>query len=557
MAGSVTPGTSARLLLYSALLPGLGHIRLGRRLQGAVFALPLVIGIGVLAGLAFVLGTTSLAARLIDPAVLGGLIVVQLAVLIWRAGAVAATAAVARPPLTIATALWTLVALVALVVPQAYAGYLTVVARDAALEIFAPSTGGAWVPPASPPAVAPDDETFATAPPGPGATPLPSPSPTVERVNVLLIGMDSGIGRNTALTDTMIVASLDPLGETVSLLSIPRDLVDVPLPDGRVFRPKINSLVSYVRWNPSEFPDAPSGQAVLAGALGELLGQRIEHWAQVDMGGFIGLVDSVGGIDLTVRDGFCDPTYDEYGMRGFSITPGRYHFDGARALAYARVRKAAGESDFTRAARQQEVLAGLRDRIVAGGLLGDPAGFLRSLARTVKTSVSPALVADYVDVATRVGRSSVYRAVLRQPLVRAGFDARGSIQLPDLEGIRELAAGLFPAAGTTPSGFETMPAESAGATRPAPRSSSCRLSPRPTPTPTPVPSASPSPSADGSPSPSGSVDPGASPGATESPMPAEPATPAPTVTPVPSPSANSQAPPDPTPAISPAPTAPG
>ncbi|HET7725885.1 MAG TPA: LCP family protein [Candidatus Limnocylindrales bacterium] len=550
MAGSVTPGASARLLLYAALVPGLGHIRLGRRLQGAVFALPLVVGVGAVAGIAFLLGPTSLAARLIDPAVLAGLIVVQLGLLVWRAGAVASTAAAARPPLTGATVLWTLVALAALVVPQAYAAYLTMVAREAALEIFAPASGGAWVPAASSPPVAPDDGTFATAPPSPSATAsaAPSPSPTVERVNVLLIGMDSGVGRQTALTDTLIVASLDPLGETVSLLSIPRDLVDVPLPDGRVFRPKINSLVSYVRWHPADFPDAPTGQAVLAAALGELLGLRIDHWAQVDMSGFIGLVDSVGGIDLTVRDGFCDPTYDEYGMRGFSITPGRYHFDGARALAYARIRKAAGESDFTRAARQQEVLGAIRDRIVAGGMLRDPAGFLRSLARTVKTNVSPALVAEYVDIATRIERGSVYRAVLREPLVRTGFDARGSIQMPDPEGIRELAAGLFPAAGSVPDGFETMPAETDGATKPAPRSSSCRLAPRPSPTPTL--SASPSASPDVSPSsPSGSLDPGASPGATDAPIPTDPATPAPTPTTEPTPSPSPPGTSSPPPAI--------
>ena len=55
---------------------------------------------------------------------------------------------------------------------------------------------------------------------------------------ILLIGVDSGVGRNTALTDTMIVASLDPMTKTVSMISIPRDMVDVPLPDGRQFKPQ-------------------------------------------------------------------------------------------------------------------------------------------------------------------------------------------------------------------------------------------------------------------------------------------------------------------------------
>ena len=105
--------------------------------------------------------------------------------------------------------------------------------------------------------------------------------------------MDSGVGRNTALTDTMIVASLDPVGRTVSMASIPRDLVDVPLPDGRTFKGKINGLVSYVRWHPGKFPGARDGQSVLAAAIGGLLGLEIDMWAQVNLGGFVYLVDSV------------------------------------------------------------------------------------------------------------------------------------------------------------------------------------------------------------------------------------------------------------------------
>ena len=40
------------------------------------------------------------------------------------------------------------------------------------------------------------------------------------------------------------------------MASIPRDMVDVPLPDGRKYRGKINGLVSYARWHPNKFPGA-------------------------------------------------------------------------------------------------------------------------------------------------------------------------------------------------------------------------------------------------------------------------------------------------------------
>ena len=57
------------------------------------------------------------------------------------------------------------------------------------------------------------------------------------------MGIDSGPSRTQALTDSLMVISLDPVGRTVSMVSIPRDLVDVPLGNGDTFAPKINSLL--------------------------------------------------------------------------------------------------------------------------------------------------------------------------------------------------------------------------------------------------------------------------------------------------------------------------
>ena len=75
-------------------------------------------------------------------------------------------------------------------------------------------------------------------------------------------------------------------------------------------------------------------------------------------------------------------------MNGFSISPGRYHFDGQHALAYARIRKAAGESDFTRAARQQEVIAALRDRLVGAASWRTRAGSCGRWARRSRPTSS-------------------------------------------------------------------------------------------------------------------------------------------------------------------------
>ena len=118
------------------------------------------------------------------------------------------------------------------------------------------------------------------------------------------------------------------------------------------------------------------------GALGTLLNSTIDHFAQVNLGGFVRVVDTLGGIDVDVADGFCDPTYDEYGFTaGFAISAGRHHLNGNQALAFARVRKAAGESDFTRAARQQEVLSGIRDAVSPAASCATRSGLCRRSAR--------------------------------------------------------------------------------------------------------------------------------------------------------------------------------
>ena len=279
----------------------------------------------------------------------------------------------------------------------------------------------------------------------------------------------------------------------------------MPLPDGRTFRGKINSLVSYVRWHPGKFPGAKDGQSVLAAALGGLLGIKIDRWAQVNLGGFVYLVDSVGGVNINVTNGFCDPTYDEYGINGFGVSPGRYHMNGGQALAYARIRHAAGESDFTRAARQQEVIAALRDRLVGGAFLGNPGAFLKSLGQTISTNIKPSFLADYIDIAAKVQRKDVFRVVINHPLVKGAYDERGSIQKPDLKAIRALAAKLFTPTGTRPKGFDTMPSAGTGGTKRASSSSNCgiRATPRPTvrPKPTPRPTARPSASAPTGPTP--------------------------------------------------------
>ncbi|HEY2888197.1 MAG TPA: LCP family protein, partial [Candidatus Limnocylindrales bacterium] len=304
----------------------------GARRAGIVLAVP-PIALLVLAIVAIASpDRLSRLAELLNPSVLAGILVIELVLLAWRLGAVADAFRRGDGARRGRAAVLTAIGLVFVVVPSVYAAYLTEVAREAAVTIFS-AVETPWQPPVSDgngPRQVPDENI------GPPDV-IFSPPPQLGRFTMLLIGVDSGPGRTTALTDTMIVASLDPVAGSVSMISVPRDMVDVPLPDGQVYRSKINSLMAFANQHPKLFPGAPSGQSVLAATLGRLLGVQIDGWAEVNLPGFVRVVDAIGGVEVTVHDGFCTSIYREYGMNGFAVVPGRYHFNGDEALAYARV----------------------------------------------------------------------------------------------------------------------------------------------------------------------------------------------------------------------------
>ena len=334
----------------SALIPGLGQLLNGRRRLAALFLIPSLI---LLALGALIVGSQSgprLAAWIISPQVLGTLLALNVLVLAWRLVAVGqAFLDTGRTGPTGRLGIVGLVVIAILVVLPHLAVYrYGSILGDTFDRIFTGEVLGA--------------STIR----GANAGPVPGEG---ERVNVLIVGSDKRGKRTANLTDTMMVASLDPVGHSVSIVSIPRDLIGTPLGNGDVFGPKLNSLMHFADSHPKAYPQG--GLRTLEDAVGALLGIPIHYYASLDFDGFIKMVDAVGGVDVNVTKGFADPTYDGFGFegKGYAIAAGPHHLDGANALAYARTRKAVGESDFTRQARQQQILLALRSQATRGGSL--------------------------------------------------------------------------------------------------------------------------------------------------------------------------------------------
>lgn len=434
--GSPPSGRRASLAaLLSFFFPGLGQYYNGEVGLAVLLAAPVVILVG-LVGLVLALGSSQVLARLFDVRFLIGLIVMDLVLLGWRLIAVLqAHGHWARPTFrsraTWATALLVTVTLVMHAVPAYYAAKAIDTLGSVAL-------GGRGQD---------VHDSF-----GIGSLGEPSGQPDVgggERVTVLLVGVDSAPGRTTALTDTMLVVSLDPDGTTSAMISVPRDLYGAPLPDGTFYDEKLNSLMATAQGNPDEYP--LGGVGTLKATIGKLLGVQINYFAAINLLGFKQMVDSIGGVDITVLRAINDPTYsDEYdNVTGFYIKVGTYHMNGHTALAFVRSRKGAGDNDFTRADRQQQLLTAIRDELTAGNLMLALPGLLDAVKNTITTDVPSGRLAELAQAVQGADMSQLQRIVLQPPeYMRADpFSSAGYILIPDLAAIRAIGEQLL--AGST------------------------------------------------------------------------------------------------------------
>jgi LCP family protein required for cell wall assembly len=312
-------------------------------------------------------------------------------------------------------------------------------------------------PSASIPIESPAASPVETATAAPTASP-PAASPALggERLTVLLVGIDNTTERDQSeLTDSLIVASLDPVAQTVSLMALPRDLSDFPLPSGATYRQKLNSVFAEIQANPKRFGGSAGDDplSVLAGVVGTIVDQPIDGWAVIDMDGFADMVGALDGVDVYVQDPVCDPGYRQLGVRGFEAAPGWWHLTGPQALALARVRHGVGGSDFQRVRRQMILLRALRDRIVEVGASKDPLGWIARIP-TIRTNLAPETILAAAALVARVNPERFNRRVIEPGEGNGGVevvDGRGYVLQARMDEIREISRLLFTEPGKRPS----------------------------------------------------------------------------------------------------------
>jgi LCP family protein required for cell wall assembly len=422
---------SAAAALLSFLFPGFGQAYNRQYLLAGLLAAPVVLL--VIVGALAVLGQGSFLSRLLDTGILIGLIVLDVALLGWRLVAIL-QAHGSRSPFTFRTwPTWLTGVLVMLTLAMhAVPAYYATKAIDTLESVSLEGGGGLFDRREG------RDVTISP----------PSFQPEVqrgERVTVLLVGMDYAPGRTTHLTDTMLVATLDSATSEGAMVSVPRDLYGVPLPDGTLYNAKLNSLMSVAGADPANYP--LGGPGTLKAAIGELLGTRIHYFAAIDLAGLRDVIDTVGGIDVTVDRTVNDPLFQDpfTNTTGFYLEAGFHHMDGATALAYVRSRMGEGDSDFTRAERQQQVLTAIAEKLTSGNLLVTLPGLLDAIRDNLATDIPSARISELAAEGQDADLNGLDRVVLAPPqyVTPEPFSAAGYILHPELDAIRRLADRIF------------------------------------------------------------------------------------------------------------------
>ena len=276
------------------------------------------------------------------------------------------------------------------------------------------------------------------------ALPTPEPWDGVSRVTILVMGLDyrDWEAGETPHSDTMILFTMDPLNKTAAIVSIPRDLwVGVPGFDYE----KINTAY-YL----GELNNLPGGGAALAAkTVEEFLGIPIDYYAQIDFSAFVKFIDDIQGVKLDLKEPI---TLDRLGKWNTVTLPaGIITLPGDYALAYVRNRYTEG-GDFDRAARQQEVIMAIRDRILEfdmlPNLVANAPQIYEDLSSGINTNMSLNQVIKLAWSAMDIERDNIQQVIISNQYVTFGKSPKGlDILVPIPDKIRLLRDEVFDTGG--------------------------------------------------------------------------------------------------------------
>lgn len=273
--------------------------------------------------------------------------------------------------------------------------------------------------------------------------------PESGRFNVLLLGGDSGAGRNGLRPDSLTIASIDAeTGRTV-LIGLPRNLEDVPFPKGSVMAKQfprgfdcegctLNGVNTWANDHADLFGGGGSGPGAeksaekkpgvkaTMGAVEEITGLDLNYYAMVNLRGFAKLVDAVGGVTIDVKErtaigGIGAP------IRGW-IPAGEQRLDGKETLWYARSR--VQSDDWSRMGRQKCVMNAMLQQLSPQQVLLNVEKIADSSKSLLTTDVPAKQLGTFMDLALKARGEKVSTVSLVPPEIFTGN--------PDYDKVRRL-----------------------------------------------------------------------------------------------------------------------
>lgn len=221
--------------------------------------------------------------------------------------------------------------------------------------------------------------------------------------NVLVIGSDTRQGANAeygpylarqpggggARADTIMIVHVPADRGEATAVNVPRDsMVTIPSCSGK---PAQKNMIN------AAYNDG--GASCLRKTLQKLTGLTIHHTVELDFTGFKGMVDALGGVEITVPR-----AVDDHKAK-LKLPAGKNTLDGEEALGWARLRYYGDGSDLGRIKRQQQLVLAMLKKVK--GTFSD-AGRLKSFLGEVRKSVKTDLsVESMYDLATELSKTKV------------------------------------------------------------------------------------------------------------------------------------------------------
>jgi polyisoprenyl-teichoic acid--peptidoglycan teichoic acid transferase len=454
----------------SALLPGLAHWVAGRRRAAVTIA---ALALTLLASLAVLAATTSRVELLrlaVRPGwlavVIAGSLALALAWVVLVTGSYRVLGPVRATGLEQVAVVLTLSVLSLLVAapPIAVARY-AYLQRDLITDLF------------------PDDPNggLAAGEGGSGGSAFAER----DRVTILLLASDAGPDRTGVRTDSIVAASIDTHTGDVVLLSLPRNLQQVPLPPGPLrehwpngYDDLLNSLYERVNETPNLLSEARDrGAEAVKRVVSYILGIPVDYYAMVDLAGFDQFVNALGGVTVTVTERLPIGGLLADGTRvrpvGY-IEPGTQRLNGEKALWYARSRR--DSTDYDRMLRQRCLIGALVRQAEPLNVLKHFQELASATKRLAQTDIPRSVLPDLVTLGDRVHSSGSIRSIaFVPPVIFTGN--------PNYARIRALTKAALARPAPKPS--SAPPATASPSPRPAPTTAP-RSSPTPRAGPTPV-----------------------------------------------------------------------